>query len=105
MMELRNDVMEIAARVSAWNHPAREELVGIVENVREALRFSDPVSRPQLTETEYVLADQIKLLNDQVTLILGINEQTGEAVAEAGKIADCIRITLERRNRELQLLK
>ena len=101
----QSEINEISTLASSWNNPETEQLVKLLNKLRDQFKFSDPVSDPSLYATEDIMHQQISLLHDHVKLLLMTNEPHENWQAEINEMADSIKATLERRNRELAALK
>ncbi|AIQ54384.1 hypothetical protein [Paenibacillus sp. FSL R7-0331] len=99
--ELR-DIRELAG---GWRHPGAEWLAELIGGLEEQFRYSDPLSRPELYDTEEMLTRQISLLHDQVALLLALQDPGSGWEGTAAELAGSITGTLQRRNRELAALK
>ncbi|OZQ62108.1 hypothetical protein CA600_23170 [Paenibacillus sp. VTT E-133280] len=101
----QSEINEISALASSWKNPETEQLIKVLNNLRDQFKFSDPISDPSLYATEDIMNQQIALLHDHVKLLLMTNEPHENWQAEINEMADSIKATLERRNRELAALK
>ncbi|SEU17579.1 hypothetical protein [Paenibacillus sp. NFR01] len=96
---------EIRQIARAWKRPEAALLAGIVGDLEEQFKYSDPVSDPELRATENLLDQQISLLHDHVSLLLSLLEPSPEWEGDTRGLTDSISATLQRRNRELAALK
>lgn len=101
----QSEINEIRALASSWKDPESETLVKMLNKLQDQFKFSDPVSDSSLYATEDIMHQQISLLHDHVKLLLMTNEPHENWQAEINEMADSIKATLERRNRELAALK
>lgn len=88
--------------------PARPELQVLAGRLRETderFRFSDPVSRPELSAFEDTLRQQLELLRDQLELVRSVPYAPEEWLEQTEAIVDEVAAALERRNAELARLK
>lgn len=88
--------------------PDRAELQVLAEQLRKAderFRFSDPVSRPELSASEDTLRQQLELLRDQLELMRSVGNAPDEWLKQTEAIIDEVAAALERRNAELAQLK
>lgn len=96
------DIRELAG---SWRNPGAPWLTELVAGLEEQFRYSDPLTRPDLHDTEDMLTRQISLLHDQVALLLALRDPGSDWENTASELADSISGTLQRRNRELAALK
>ncbi|WP_157643585.1 hypothetical protein [Paenibacillus camerounensis] len=99
------ELREIRELAGSWRHPGAEWLADLIRGLEEQFRYSDPLSRPELYDTEEMLTRQISLLHDQVALLLALQEPGTGWEGTAAELAGSITGTLQRRNRELAALK
>jgi len=101
----QSEINEIRGLASSWKDPESETLVKMLNKLQDQFKFSDPVSDSSLYATEDIMHQQISLLHDHVKLLIMTNEPHENWQAEINEMADGIKATLERRNRELAALK
>ncbi|MRN56249.1 hypothetical protein [Paenibacillus monticola] len=96
---------EICIMARSWKHSENKQLVELIDSLEEKFKYSDPVSNSSLFATEDMLNQQISLLHDHVELLLAVNEPRADWEVETKELVDSIAATLQRRNRELLVLK
>ncbi|WP_313636711.1 hypothetical protein [Paenibacillus sp.] len=101
----QSELNEISELASSWKNPESEQLEKVLNKLRDQFKFSDPVSDSSLYATEDIMQQQISLLHDHVKLLLTAKEPHENWQAEINEMAESIKATLERRNRELAALK
>lgn len=87
-----------------WEHPAKGPLHQELEALQEKVRYSDPVSRPELVGTEFAMLEQLQILAGDVRSLV---QMTGDETA-ANHIGVQIRKlanSVELRNQQLLQLK
>lgn len=103
--QYQTDLNEISELASGWGNSESEQLVKVLNKLRDEFKFSDPVSDSSLYATEDIMHQQISLLHDHVKLLLMVQEPHENWQAEINEMAESIEATLKRRNRELAALK
>lgn len=101
----QSEMTEISRLAGSWNHPEADQLVKVIRLLHDEFKFSDPVTEPSLYAVEDMIEQQLSLLHDQVELLLAVQAPSESWQVEINEIADSIRATLQRRNRELAALK
>lgn len=101
----QSEMTEISRLAGSWNHPEADQLVKVTRLLHDEFKFSDPVTEPSLYVVEDMIEQQLSLLHDQVELLLAVQAPPESWQVEINEIADSIRATLQRRNRELAALK
>lgn len=101
----QQELQEIKGIARSWKHPEAGRLAGLLEELEEKFRYSDPVSRPGISATEDILRQQLSLLHDHVALLLILKELPAGWDVETEELTASIASTLARRNLELAALK
>lgn len=101
----QQELQEISRIARGWHHPEAGRLSGLLDELAEKFRYSDPVSRPGLSATEDILSQQLSLLHDHVALLLALTELPADWDVETQELTNSIASTLARRNLELAALK
>ncbi|WP_238652075.1 hypothetical protein [Paenibacillus piscarius] len=101
----RQELQDISRLARGWQHPEAGRLSGLLDELAEKFRYSDPVSRPGLSATEDILRQQLSLLHDHVALLLTLTELPADWDVETQELTNSIASTLARRNQELAALK
>ena len=87
------------------DRPELQFLAGQLRKADERFRFSDPVTRPELSAFEDTLRQQLELLHDQLELLRSVGNAPDEWLKQTEAIIDEVAAALERRNAELAQLK
>lgn len=100
-----NELTEIRELAKTWEYPESGQLVQVLSLLQDEFKYSDPVSDPSLYATEDIMHQQISLLRDHAELLIATKEPHESWQTEINEMAESIKATLQRRNRELATLK
>jgi len=98
------EMVQIARELEQWNHPARDRLNRELASLQEKVRFSDPVSRPELAEEEFTILQQLQSLAGDVRRLVQLTGNEGD-VDQIRKQLEKLANAIDRRNQQLLRLK
>lgn len=106
MKQMQLQAHSLKNELALWSHPARQELVSLLEKLEESFRFSDPVSHESLAATEQSLQTKLTELAEKLReLVNKDQEQADQEMVTIRHMVMNISNALTERNQQLTTLK
>lgn len=93
-------LLGIKQDLETWNHQEKERIKKGIEDLEEKVRYSDPVSQPEVASTEMYLLDQARSLASGVRGLANAPDAAAEAERIGAQIRDMAN-QIAVRNRQL----
>lgn len=106
IQDIRAILRESNLQLAGWEEPYRSELRQLLINLEENVRFSDPVTHPDIWEEEEQLVNEVRRLQEQMTQIQIQDEhKAAQQIQNLKSVFGSVQDLLQQRNRKLITVK